>query len=64
MSAYVPLTTSTIVGNIHIPVENILILKDQDSYFQTMANIVRAEEYFVEKKLSIQKKLKSIDKRL
>lgn len=51
MSAYAPLTTSTIVGNIHIPVENILILKDQDSYFQTMANIVRAEEYFVEKKV-------------
>lgn len=51
ISAYAPLTTSTIVGNIHIPVENILILKDQDSYFQTMANIVRAEEYFVEKKV-------------
>ena len=51
MSAYAPLTTSTIIGNIHIPVENILILKDQDSYFQTMANIVRAEEYFVEKKV-------------
>lgn len=51
MSAYAPLTTSTIVGNIHIPVENILILKDQDSYFQTMANIVKAEEYFVEKKV-------------
>lgn len=51
MSAYAPLTTSTIVGNIHIPVEDILILKDQDSYFQTMANIVRAEEYFVEKKV-------------
>lgn len=51
ISAYAPLTTSTIVGNIHIPVEDILILKDQDSYFQTMANIVRAEEYFVEKKV-------------
>lgn len=51
MSAYAPLTTSTIVGNILIPVEDILILKDQDSYFQTMANIVRAEEYFVEKKV-------------
>ena len=51
MSAYAPLTTSTIVGNIHIPVEDILILKDQDSYFQTMANIVRAEEYFIEKKV-------------
>lgn len=51
MSAYAPLTTSTIVGNIHIPVEDILILKDQDSYFQIMANIVRAEEHFVEKKV-------------
>lgn len=46
MSAYAPLTTSTIVGTIHIPVEDILILKDQDSLFKTIANIVKAEEYF------------------
>lgn len=45
MSAYAPLTTSTIIGTIHIPVENILILKDQDSFFETMANVVKAEEY-------------------
>lgn len=45
MSAYAPLTTSTIVGTIHIPVEDILILKDQDSFFKTIANVVRAEEY-------------------
>lgn len=45
MSAYAPLTTSTIVGTLHIPVEDILILKDQDSYFETIAKIVRAEEY-------------------
>lgn len=45
MSAYAPLTTSTIVGTIHIPVEDILILKDQDSYFKTIANIVKADIY-------------------
>ena len=33
MSAYAPLTTSTIIGTIHIPVEDILILKDHDSSF-------------------------------
>lgn len=45
MSAYAPLTTSTIVGTLNIPVENILILKDQDSFFRTVAEIVKAEEY-------------------
>lgn len=45
MSAYAPLTTSTIVDTIHIPVEDILILKDQDSHFKTIANIVKAETY-------------------
>jgi len=50
MSAYAPLTTSTIVGEIHIPVENIVILKDQDSFFKTMAKIVKAEEYTKEVK--------------
>ena len=45
MAAYAPLTTSTIIGTIHIPVEDILILKDQDSFFETIADIVRAEEY-------------------
>ena len=51
MSAYAPLTTSTIVGKIHIPIQDVLILKDQDSYFKTNGNIVRADEYFVEKKV-------------
>ena len=45
MSAYAPLTTSTIVGTLYIPVEDILILKDQDSHFKTIANIVKAEPY-------------------
>ena len=48
LSAYAPLTTSTIVGTIHIPVEDILILKDQDSFFKTVAEVVRAEEYIDE----------------
>ena len=55
MSAYAPLTTSTIVGTKYIPVEDILILRDQDSFFKTMANIVRAEDY-VDSKGRINKK--------
>lgn len=45
MSAYAPLTTSTIIDTIPIPVEDILILNDQDSHFHTIANIVKAETY-------------------
>lgn len=45
MSAYAPLTTSTIVDDIYIPVEDILILKDQDSFFRTFAKVVKAKEY-------------------
>lgn len=43
LSAYAPLTTSTIVDTIHIPVEDILILEDQDSFFRTVAKVVYAE---------------------
>lgn len=50
MSAYAPLTTSTIVEKFYLPVEDILILKDQDSFFQTAAKIVQAEEYTVNEK--------------
>lgn len=45
MSAYAPLTTSTIINTLHIPVEDILILKDKDSFFKTIANVVEAEDY-------------------
>ena len=42
LSAYAPLTTSTIIGTMHIPVQDILILKDQESIFKTKANVVKA----------------------
>lgn len=45
MSAYAPLTTSTIVGTLHVPVQDILILKDQESFFKTKNKVVKAEEY-------------------
>lgn len=45
MSAYAPLTTSTIVETLKIPVEDVLILKDQESYYKTLANIVKADDY-------------------
>lgn len=45
MAAYAPLTTSSVTGLFHLPVENIVILKDQDSVFKTMVDVVYAEEY-------------------
>ena len=47
ISAYAPLSTSAIEGTVTIPVEDVLILKDQDSFFRTIADIVRAEDYEV-----------------
>ena len=56
MSAYAPLTTSTIIGKIHIPIEDILILEDKDSFFKTITKIVKAETYYKEvKELDIEK---------
>jgi hypothetical protein len=51
MSAYAPLTTSTVVGYMTIPVENILILKDQESIFTTMAKIVQSTSHIKEYKI-------------
>ena len=56
MSAYAPLTTSTIIGKIHIPIEDVLILEDKDSFFRTITKIVKAETYYKEvKELDIEK---------
>lgn len=46
MSAYAPLTTSTIIGKIQIPIEDILILEDKDSFFNTITKVVKAEPYY------------------
>lgn len=51
MSAYAPLTTSTIVGKFYCPVEAILIIKDTDSFYKTIAKIVKAEDYVVQEKV-------------
>lgn len=51
MSAYAPLTTSTVVGYMTIPVEDILILKDQESTFTTMAKIVQSTSHIKEYKV-------------
>ena len=47
ISAYAPLSTSAIEGTVKIPVSDVLILNDQDSFFRTIADIVRAEDYDV-----------------
>ena len=44
MSAYMPLTTSTIVGTVHIPVQDILILKDYDSFYKTVADVIKPKK--------------------
>ena len=45
LSAYAPLTTSTIQEEWFCPVEDVLILKDQESTYRAVANIVKAEDY-------------------
>ena len=47
ISAYAPLSTSAIEGVFSMPVEDILVLSDQDSFFRTIADVVRAEDYEV-----------------
>ena len=47
ISAYAPLSTSAIECTFKMPIEDVLILKDQDSFFRTIADIVRAEDYEV-----------------
>lgn len=43
LSAYAPLVSSSIVGRLNIPVEDVVILKDQSSFCQCAAKIVYAE---------------------
>ena len=55
ISAYAPLSTSAIAvekvgeefeyGFFGIPIEDVLILKDQDSFFNTIVDVVKAEDY-------------------
>ena len=55
ISAYAPLSTSAIAvekvgdgfeyGFFHVPIEDVLILNDQDSFFNTIADVVKAEDY-------------------
>ena len=45
ISAYAPLTTSTVEGRLYMDVDDVLILDDQDSFFHTIAEIVRVEDY-------------------
>ena len=60
MSAYAPLTTSNIVGKIQVPVEDILILKDYDSFFKTYTKVVKSEKY-IDKSGKTQKKCAVFD---
>lgn len=43
ISAYAPLSTSTIEASFTLPLDNVLILEDQDSFFKTIADVVSDE---------------------
>ena len=45
ISAYAPLSTSAIENTVYIPINDVLVLHDQDSFFHTIADIVRVEDY-------------------
>lgn len=45
ISAYQSLAASTIVGRVRIPMEKMLIVKDEDSFYKTIADVVKAEDY-------------------
>ena len=45
ISAYAPLSTSAIENTVYIPINDVLVLRDQDSFFHTIADIVRVEDY-------------------
>ena len=45
LSAYAPLCASSTEALFNLDIDQVLILKDQDSFFRTIADIVRAEEY-------------------
>lgn len=52
MSAYVPLTTATAIGYITIPMENILIVKDEDVYAMVNAVSVKTHDVPYEKQVT------------
>lgn len=47
ISAYAPLSASAIENTLYMPLDSVLILKDQDSFFRTVADIVKTEDYEV-----------------
>ena len=44
ISAYAPLSASAIEDTIIIPMDDVLILEDQDSFFRTVADVVRVKK--------------------
>lgn len=50
LSAYASLTVSSVVDTMHIPIEDIVILKDQESTIKSVVDVVKAEDYWSEDK--------------
>ena len=64
ISAYSPLTTSALDVNntslIEIPVDEILVLKDVDSYFRTISDVIRTEDVGNKKKCIVSRELTDV----
>lgn len=62
-SAYIPLLASSIEGTVHIPIEDVLIIKDQDSFFKTIADVIRTEDYQVHEQVKGKKSPQLVTKK-
>lgn len=60
ISAYAPLSTSSIENTFQLDIDSVLIVKDQESFFHTIADIVRAEDYETYEQQQVEGKKKKV----
>ncbi len=63
MSAYAPLSASAIEGSITLTPEEVVILEDKDSFFRTIADVVKSAEYQTTERVLDEKKYQETGKR-
>ena len=51
LSAYSTLVASSVEGTFHVDVDDVLILNDQDSFFKTIADVVKSADYETEERV-------------
>lgn len=66
LSAYMPLSTSTIIDRFHMTLDEVLILDDEDSYFHTIADVIKSADYntvetIIDEEATLKEKQKAID---